>query len=233
VTDTSRAEQTILVTAFEPFGGRNVNRSELVLEHIARAAAGPRGIRPGVQVLAKTLPVAFARISQALDRALACKPDGVILLGESGSAEELRLERVAVNRIDARLEDNDGVRPCAERVLEDGPAAYFSTLSLPGALDDVLRAGAPAALSSDCGLFVCNATYYLALHKLHSQGRDVPVVFLHLPVKARAMALRTATKGAMALIRHLLDHPLAAPRRPSRPRPPSRRVKAPAGGREA
>lgn len=229
----ARKEKTILVTAFEPFGGRAVNRSQLVLEHIARAAGAPRGIRPGARVITRALPVSFERLDKALDRALACRPDAILMLGESGSAEELRLERVAVNRVDARIADNDGVQPIAERVIEEGPAAYFSTLPLKAALATVRRAGAPAALSSSAGLFACNYAYYLVLHKTHRRGTDVPVLFVHVPVKSRALALRNATRGMLALVRHLIDRGDAAARSPVR-RTASRRVRAtPLGGRKA
>lgn len=224
------------MTAFEPFGGRAVNRSQLVLEHIARAAAAPRGIRPGARVITRTLPVSFSRLDRALDRALACKPDAVLLMGESGSAEELRLERVAVNRIDARIPDNDGFQPAGERVIETGPAAWFTSLPLKGALESVRRAGAPAALSNSAGLYACNYAYYLALHKLHAraQGEVPPVLFVHVPVKSRAVALRTATRGILALVRHLIDRSEAPPRPPVRRRSAPRKVRAtPAGGRKA
>lgn len=221
----SGAEATILVLAFEPFGGRNVNRSQLVLEHIARAASSPRGIRQGVRVITRTLPVAFSKLGRAVDRALAHRPDIVLLLGESGRADELHLERVAVNRIEARLPDNEGSQPRAARVVESGPAAYFTSLPLEPALAAVRRAGVSASISTDCGLFACNATYYLALHKLRAQRAPIPVVFVHVPVKSRAMALRTATRGVLALLRHLLDR--QAPRGTGSPtRTPQRKLPA-------
>lgn len=231
---TSR-ERTILVTAFEPFGARTVNRSQLVLEHIARAAATPKGIRPGARVVTRALPVSFDKLDRALDRALACKPDAVLLMGESAGAEELRLERLALNRIDARIPDNDGVQPEDERVVDDGPAAYFSTLPLQAALTSVRRAGAPASLSGNAGLYACNYAYYLTLHKLHGRdGGDLPVIFVHIPVKSRAVALRTATRGMLAMVRHLIDRSEAATRPPARRRTASKKARAtPAGGRKA
>lgn len=210
-------QQTVLVTAFEPFGGRSTNRSQLVLEHINRAAASPKGIREGVKIVTKTLPVSFQRVGKAMERALSCKPDVVILLGESGPAEQLRLERVAVNRIDAKIPDNDGKQPSGTPVIADGPAAYFSTTRPKLALASVRKAGASAAISNDAGLYACNAAYYLTLHRLHRhhrQGTPLPqVVFVHIPVRGRALPLRDATKGVLALLRHLLDENSPKPQR--------------------
>ncbi len=202
---------TVLITAFEPFGRRSSNRSQLVLEHLARAAASPKGIREGVKVVTRTLPVSFGRLDRALQRALSCRPDVMIMLGESAQAEQLRLERVATNRITASIADNDGAQPLDEAILPDGPAAYFATVRPKPALAAVRRSGAPAALSTHAGGFACNAAYYLALHRLHRLGDGIPpVVFVHIPVKGRALALRDATKGVLALLRHLVDE--AAPK---------------------
>lgn len=229
-----KAEKTVLVTAFEPFGGRSVNRSQLVLEHIARAAATAKGIRPGVKVVTRLLPVSFAKLGRSLDRALACKPDGIILLGEAGMAQELRLERVAINRIEARIADNEGLQPSGVRVIEEGPAAYFSTLALKGALTSVRRTGTPASLSDDAGSFACNAAYYLALHKLHRRGGDVPpVVFVHVPVRSRTLGLRPATKGVLALVRHVGEKAETSPGRLPRGTAPRKLRATPAGGRKA
>jgi len=212
-----------------------VNRSQLVLEHVARAAASPKGIRPGISVVTRSLPVSFRRLERALDRALACRPDAVLLLGESGTAEELRLERLALNRIDARIPDNDGDQPTGERVVEAGPAAFFTPLPLPAALACVRRAGAPASVSNDAGLFACNCAYYLALHRMHDRGEgERPVLLVHIPVKSRAVALRTATRGVLALVRHLCDAAEDPVRRPVRRKAAPRKERAtPAGGRKA
>lgn len=192
----------MLVTAFEPFGGRPINRSLQVLEHVGRATA--QGLPGGVRVVTRVLPVRFGRLDAAVERALACKPDAVLMLGESGTAQEMRLERVAVNRIHARIPDNAGARPEGERVVPGGPAAYFTTAPLRGALTSVRRSGAPAALSDDAGAFACNAAYYLALHRLHRRrGGSLPVMFVHVPVRTRSVGLRPATRAVLALIRTL------------------------------
>lgn len=219
-------QQTVLVTAFEPFGGRASNRSQLVLEHIARAAGSPKGVREGVRVITRTLPVSFSRLGRAIDRALASKPDVVILMGESAPAEQLELERAAVNRVRAPIPDNDGEKPVDLPIVPGGPDAYFSTVKPKGALASVRKAGAAARLSGDAGAFACNAAYYHALHRMHSTGRsDVPVIFVHVPTRGRALALRDATKGVLALLRHLADEVA--------PRPQGARRRTAAGGLRA
>jgi len=212
-------QQTVLVTAFEPFGGRATNRSQLVLEHIARAAASPKGVREGVRVVTRTLPVSFSRLGRAMDRSLTCKPDVVILMGESAPAEQLELERAAVNRVRASIPDNDGEQPIDLPVVPGGPDAYFSTVKPKGALASVRKAGA-------AGAFACNAAYYHALHRMHASGRShVPVIFVHVPTRGRALALRDATKGVLALLRHLAEEVA--------PRPQGTRRRTAAGGLRA
>ena len=198
----------VLLTAFEPFGGRRTNRSQTLLAHLTRALEQEDEVRLATRVL----PVDFARLPGAVGRALAAfrgGPDALLLLGESGAAESLRLERRAVNRIDARLPDNAGLQPFGEAVTTPGPRALRTTAKLPGALAAARRHAPGAVISDDAGAFACNASYYLALHRLHAQGRAaVPVLFVHVPVSARALALRPAARALRAILEAMLDRPI-------------------------
>ena len=217
--------KAVLLTAFEPFGGRKVNRSQLVLEHVARAAAAR--VAPGrPRVVTRVLPVSFDALGPAVARALRTgrgRPAAVVMLGEAGTAEELRLERVAVNRIDARIPDNAGKRPTGERVVEGGPAAYFSSAPLKRAQAAARKAGVPVRLSDDAGGFACNAAYYLALHRLHQAGAgELPVLFVHVPVQGKAVELRAAARAVLAILDALAEPARTRGGKPT-PRTPARR----------
>jgi pyrrolidone-carboxylate peptidase len=47
--------------------------------------------------------------------------------------------------------------------------------------DCLIHAGIPAKTSSSAGLYVCNRTYFAALHHIASTGRKTKAVFIHLP----------------------------------------------------
>ncbi|TPW17449.1 MAG: pyroglutamyl-peptidase, partial [Elusimicrobia bacterium] len=80
----------VLVSGFEPFGGRKVNASW----ELARRLPTRVGRH---EVRAVSLPVVYGRSWPALGRAVAeFRPDAVVALGEA-PGKALRLERVAVN----------------------------------------------------------------------------------------------------------------------------------------
>lgn len=203
----------LLLTAFEPFGGRRSNRSQTLLEQLARSL----GRSDGPRVATHLLPVDFARLPGAVGRALASfrgGPDALLMLGESGQTESLRLERLAVNRIDARIPDNAGLQPTGAPVVTPGPSAYLTSARLRAALTAARREDPGAALSEDAGRFACNAAYFHALHALHAKGRaDVPVLFVHVPVSTRALALRPATRALLGIVAALLPVAAATPKR--------------------
>lgn len=199
----------LLLTAFEPFGGRRTNRSQTLLEQAARALQRDAEVR----LATRLLPVDFARLPGAVGRALTAfrgGPDALVMLGESGDAGSLRLERLAVNRIDARIPDNAGRQPAGVPVATPGPSAYLTSAKLPAALAAARREDPGAQISDHAGRFACNAAYYLALHLLREKGRaEVPVLFVHVPVSPRALALRPATRALLALLQTMLPHAAA------------------------
>ena len=75
------------------------------------------------------LPCVFGDAIAALEQELAAqRPALVLCLGQAGGREGVTVERIAVNRDDARIPDNAGAQPLDRAVLPGAPAAYFSRL---------------------------------------------------------------------------------------------------------
>ena len=161
--------ETILVTAFEPFGGNSVNASAEVLRLL------PDRIGP-CRVRKMLLPVVFGK---AADAVLRQEADAVFLLGEAAGRTSVTPERLARNLRDARIPDNDGGRPKNEKILPDGPAVYHSCVPAEHIVQQMQREGYSIACSEDAGTFVCNDTFYLA-----GTGSRIPVEFIHCPAEA-------------------------------------------------
>jgi pyroglutamyl-peptidase len=125
-------------------------------------------------------------------------PDIVLCVGQAGGRTELCLERVAINIQDARIRDNDGGQPIDRPVLEDGPAAYFTTLPIKACVAAMRRAGLPAAVSNTAGTFVCNHIFYSLMDMLRRQRRPVRGGFLHIPYVPE-QAARLGGAPSMAL----------------------------------
>lgn len=158
----------IVVTGFEPFGGREENASWEAVKTLS-----------GVEKI--LLPVSFVRAADRVRALAASGPDAVICVGEAGGRAAVSVERVAVNLMDARIPDSDGAQPRDTAVRPGGPAAWFSTLPTRDILDAVTGAGIPAEMSYTAGTYVCNAVFY-ALMDAAAQERSVKAAgFIHVP----------------------------------------------------
>ncbi|MGO2749515.1 MAG: pyroglutamyl-peptidase I [Pseudoclavibacter sp.] len=166
---------TVLMTGFEPFDGNTSNPSWTAVQEVRDRWNG------SADVHVRQLPVDFARVDGALRTALAeVNPDIVVCVGLAGGTEAIRVERIAINVDDARIPDNSGFQPVDEPVVDDGPAAYFSTLPIKAAVAAVLEEGIPAAVSQTAGTYTCNHVFYLLMHELR-QHPGARGGFVHIP----------------------------------------------------
>ena len=176
---------TILITAFEPFGGEDRNPSLEALQRLPEFIGGVR-----IQKLA--LPTAFYEApKQAIAALDAHRPDAVVCLGQAGGRAGITIERVAINVDDARIPDNLGQQPVDEPIAKEGPAAYFCTLPIKKILAAIQNAGLPANISDSAGTYVCNHLVYALLHHAATQGLDICIGFIHLPFMASQAEGRT------------------------------------------
>ena len=161
---------TILLTGFEPFGTATSNPSGEIVKQIS-----------GENIVTAILPVAYAKSAeQLLSLIEQHNPDVVICLGQAEGRTHITPEKVAINLDDARLADNEGVLRSDVKILEDGPAAYFSTLPVKDMVEAMKAQGIPAALSLSAGAFLCNHVFYVAQNKF--AGTKVRSGFVHVPL---------------------------------------------------
>ena len=168
--------RNVLITGFEPFDGASQNSSWAAAQslHGYTLSTGPT-------VHAVQLPCRFGSALQRLEAALQdLRPCHVLALGQASARSGFSFERVALNWIDARIPDNDGLQPVDVPVLPGAPAAYFSTLPIKTMAAAVRAAGLPAEISYTAGSYVCNQVFYFLMHRLRSRSR-VRAGFLHLP----------------------------------------------------
>ena len=177
-----------VIAGFEPFAGRRHNRSERAVRRLAGMA----------EVELATLPVSFARLPAALDLVLLC--------GESRRADELLVERVALNVADSRVPDNDGVLASGARLDHGGPLAREVQFD-PARIVHALRAkGLRASVSSHAGTFLCNAALYAAL--AHPRALTA---FIHVPARRRPFRAGAVARGlriALAVMADVRGHSL-------------------------
>ncbi len=197
------AEDVVLVTGFEPFGGDARNPSWEVCERLPGSIAG---LRVEVQRVPCEFLTSIQIVAEAIER---LRPALVICLGLAGGRTQLSVERVAINTDDARIADNAGARPIDEPIAPDGPPAYFATLPVKAMVAAMRKAGVPAEVSNSAGTYVCNHLMYGVLHFIAASGKKARAGFIHVPYAedqvlekpgVPAMALATMVKGVEAAI---------------------------------
>ena len=116
--------KTLLITAFEPFGGESENPSALALELLPETIGG-------IRLEKRLLEVTFLGAKDAVCRYVdEIKPDYAICLGQAGGRAAITPERVAINVMDARIADNAGYKPEDEPVVTGGANAHLATLPI-------------------------------------------------------------------------------------------------------
>lgn len=160
----------VLMTGFEPFGGEKINPSWLAVQGVTAPE--------GVNLIKKELPVVWRETSDTLAGYLSeYSPDVILLTGQAGGTDRIRVERVGINLRDAASGDNRGVILRDTPIFEDGPAAYFSTFAYREILASLTGAELPAAFSFSAGAYLCNEALYTALHLMPGAKAG----FIHLP----------------------------------------------------
>jgi pyroglutamyl-peptidase len=162
----------VLVTAFEPFGGSNINPSGLVAEKL-RAPGG-------WQLKYRVLPVVTSGLAERVEELVSTlNPSLVISLGEAQGSDVFRVEQTARNLLAFGGPDNSGVQIENEPIVHDGPGALASTICCDSVQSALSKTGVASLLSDDAGGFLCNQLFYLMAHRSLETGPKVG--FLHLP----------------------------------------------------
>jgi pyroglutamyl-peptidase len=188
------SEKTLLLTGFGAFPGVVVNPTE----RIATALQGWR--TPGWHVQVAVLPVAWQRARADVAALVAARDPALIVhLGVAGEAQTLRLEARAVNVLQFRVPDVDGLQPQDGAVVPDAPAEHATDLDVDALVAQLLQQGVAVERSTDAGLYVCNATYFSSLHAFGGHR----VLFVHVPPISAAWPLPRLLGDVTALLRLL------------------------------
>ncbi len=199
----AHAQDVVLVTGFDPFGGESANPSWEVCTRLPRSIAGMR-------VETCRVPCEFRRsIEVAAEAIERLRPSLVVCLGQAGGRAHLSVERVAINLDDARASDNAGAAPIDAAIANGGPPAYFATLPIKAMVAAMHAAGVPAEVSNTAGTYVCNHLMYGVLHFIAASGAQARAGFIHVPYSEEqvidkpaiaAMAIATMVRGVEAAI---------------------------------
>ena len=194
----------LLLTGFEPYWDYYVNSSWVVAEKVATLGVS------GVYIFTEQMPVSFSRVTGVLRKAIEKhSPDMIIMLGQASESEHIRLERVALNMMDARLSDNDNYTPNEEPINIEAPPALFTNTPIKSLCTAIERHGILVKISNSCGLYVCNRLYYEAL-MICRENAKMSAIFVHLPLYSatankHTMPLENMVKSIQTIIEETYD----------------------------
>ncbi len=163
----------LLISGFEPFGGETTNPSAMVLDLLPNKIGN-------INLHKIILPVAFNSSFDALKPHINGK-NYVIMLGQAGGSDAIRLEQTAVNLIYCNIPDNDGALIKNKAIIPNGLGSYNSTLPLNNMLNAIGAKGIKAQISPSAGAYVCNYVFYNCMHYIATNNLVTKAGFIHLP----------------------------------------------------
>jgi len=165
----------VLISGFEPFGGSNLNSSQLVVEAISKESFS------GLDLFTVILPVEFGKAADVLlSKVKELDPEIIIAFGQAEGRKALTPEKIAINLDSARIPDNAGELRGNKVIIEKGADGYFSTLPIEKMVEAVKECGLESEISLSAGSFLCNHIFYHLQHQLLESG--VKSGFVHLPL---------------------------------------------------
>ncbi|MFZ9945031.1 MAG: pyroglutamyl-peptidase I [Candidatus Nanopelagicaceae bacterium] len=165
----------VLISGFEPFGGSDLNSSQLVVEAISKESLS------GLELSAVILPVEFDKAARVLlSKVNDFNPEIIISFGQAEGRKAITPEKIAINLDSARIPDNAGELRVNKVIVETGADGYFSTLPIEKMVEAVKECGLESEISLSAGAFLCNHIFYHLQHQLLE--REVKSGFVHLPL---------------------------------------------------
>lgn len=153
----------ILISGFEPFGGRADNPSADAVFALPDTVGDAR-------LLKILLPVEYGVSSRLLLRqAESVRADAVICVGYAAGRGLITPELYARNLRRCPRADNAGIICENEAISPGSPETLSSLLPCPDIVEACLARGINARLSDDCGGYVCNDLFYTLM--LRGKGR--------------------------------------------------------------
>lgn len=165
----------ILVSAFEPFGKESVNPACEILKLLPDRISNH-------ELFKLVIPTVRYKAAEAIIRAIEeHHPDIVLSLGQAGGRADITFERIGINVDDYGIEDNEHNKPTDEKIVENGPDAYFVNLPIKDMMHLLRDEGIAASISNTAGTFVCNHVIYAIRHYCETNQLYVRSGFIHVP----------------------------------------------------
>ena len=198
-------ERVVLVTGFEPFGGNDINPSQLIAENISGR------IIDGATVIGLVVPVIYGGsvnvITDAIDTYDPCV---VISIGMGAGLSKIHVEKVGINIKSAKIPDNEGNMVLFRRIAFFGPLIRLSSLPVRQIVNEMKNANISAKISFHAGTFICNEVLYGVLRHIAKNDFSINAGFIHVPLLSsqnpeKGMELETMIEATEIAIKTSLN----------------------------
>jgi len=184
----------IILTGFEPFNGSSTNPSAEVVKNFPLESFLEHNL------IREILPVDSVKAVEWMRNSIQeNQPDIVILLGEATNRPVVSIEKIAINWMDFRIADNSGNQVLDQSIIEDGPAAFFSTLPINLIYQQLKSAQIPTEISLSAGAYLCNQVFYSSLYYLSLVDHKSLCGFIHLPSLPEQVVEKKQNSPSMSL----------------------------------
>lgn len=169
----------VAIAGFGPFPGVARNPSAEIVRKLLRMQRFRTG---DIRLSGAIFPTAYEAAEKELLALLKPRPDAVILFGVAGRRREVCIETTARNAVSVLAPDNARRVPAKRALIAEGSRTLPLRASAHRLLQAAKSAGIRARLSRDAGRYLCNASFYRALHETRVQEKPPLVVFVHIPM---------------------------------------------------
>ena len=182
----------IVVSGFEPFGGRDRNASWTLAEAIAKAF--PQEVR------ALQIPVVWGAPLNAINNA---KPLPQVWIAFGEGTPEFQIEILAHNQR-GMYPDNQKAKPAKPDIVGNAAPVLKQPAQVADLAAALTQAGFPTHVSQSAGRYLCEEMLYSLLYAQQQHPEALRLVlFIHVPTLEQSIAVSPAKEGAPATRRRL------------------------------
>lgn len=176
--ETESTAPPVVVSGFEPFGGRNVNASWLLAQAIGKAH--PKWVRT------RQVPVVWGAPLKTIEET---KPMPKVWIAFGEGTRTFQIEVLARVKRGA-YPDNRKEIPTQEEIVQGGAAQLENRVAAQALAEALTKRGFPTKVSRNAGAYLCEEMLYSLLHsqKEHPEALGL-VLFIHVPILGQQVSL--------------------------------------------
>ncbi len=193
----------VLITGFGPFGGHEINPSQLIAENLSGK------IINNASLVGIILPVDYLESVIVITDAIeSLNPILIISLGLAANYKSIGIEKLALNL--KRIKKDNWPYYKIQRINPNDPLFRVSHLPSFKIAKEIQNEGISAKPSFYGGIYICNALLYNVLGYINENNLNIKAGFIHVPLLSSqnpsGMDLEDMISATTIVIEETLNH---------------------------